>query len=182
MTALLVGLDSAAFTLQVQRWVNEYTNEALLAILPGFALAQLWDLVGGVEDVLRGISVLVFLSALFGLNAMMLASMRERKAEIEILRSIGAPSLFIVGLLVLESLLIVTLGILLAVAGLFIAIALANNLLANELGVVLSLQILHPSSFIALALIFSTTLVLSLVPALRAYAVARSYDSGHQES
>ena len=178
VTAILVGLDSPAFTLQIQRWINEYADEALLAILPGFTLAQLWSLVGGVENVLRGISALVFISALFGLNAMMLASMRERKREIEILRSIGAPSLFIVALLVIESLLVVTLGIALALAGLVGAILFANNLLASELGVMLSLQILYSSSFIALALIYLTTLVLSLVPAWRAYAVARSYTSG----
>ena len=178
VTAILVGLDSPAFTLQIQRWINEYADEALLAILPGFTLAQLWSLVGGVENVLRGISVLVFISALFGLNAMMLASMRERKREIEILRSIGAPSLFIVALLVIESLLVVTLGIAFALAGLVGAILFANNLLASELGVMLSLQILYSSSFIALALIYLTTLVLSLVPAWRAYAVARSYTSG----
>ena len=178
VTAILVGLDSAAFTLQVQRWVNEFADEALLAILPGFALAQLWSLVGGVENVLRGISILVFISALFGLNAMMLASMRERKREIEILRSIGAPSRFIVALLIIESMLIVTIGIILAVTGLLCAIALANNLLASELGLALSLQIFYPSSMIALGLIYLTTLILSLVPAWKAYAVARSYSSG----
>ena len=178
VTALLVGLDSAAFTLQVQRAINEFTDEALLAILPGFALAQLWSLVGGVENILRGISILVFISALFGLNAMMLASMRERKREIEILRSIGAPSGFIVALLIIESMLIVTVGIVLAVAGLVGAIAVANNLLASELGMALSLQIFYPSSFIALGLIYLTTLILSLFPAWKAYAVARSYSSG----
>ena len=178
VTAILVGLDSAAFTLQVQRWVNEFADEALLAILPGFALAQLWSLVGGVENVLRGISILVFISALFGLNAMMLASMRERKREIEILRSIGAPSRFIVALLIIESMLIVTVGIILAVTGLLCAIALANNLLASELGLALSLQIFYPSSMVALGLIYLTTLILSLVPAWKAYAVARSYSSG----
>ena len=178
VTALLVGLDSAAFTLQVQRAINEFTDEALLAILPGFALAQLWSLVGGVENILRGISILVFISALFGLNAMMLASMRERKREIEILRSIGAPSGFIVALLIIESMLIVTVGILLAVTGLVGAIAVANNLLASELGMALSLQIFYPSSFIDLGLIYLTTLILSLFPAWKAYAVARSYSSG----
>ena len=172
-----MGLDSAPLTLQIQRWVNEFADEALLAILPGFALAQLWELVGGVEDVLRGISALVFVSALFGLNAMMLASMRERKREIEILRSIGAPSLFILALLIIESLLVVTMGVALALGALFGGIALANSLLASELGLVLSLDILYPSSFMALGLIYLSTLILSLVPAWRAYAVARSYSS-----
>ena len=108
----------------------------------------------------------------------MLASMRERKREIEILRSIGALSRFIVALLIIESMLIVTVGIILAVTGLLCAIALANNLLASELGLALSLQIFYPSSMIALGLIYLTTLILSLVPAWKAYAVARSIAPG----
>ncbi|MEC8349047.1 MAG: hypothetical protein VXZ41_03950, partial [Pseudomonadota bacterium] len=65
-----------------------------------------------------------------------------------------------------------------ALAGLIGAILVVNNLLASELGIMLSLQILYSSSFIALALIYLTTLILSLVPAWRAYAVAHSYSSG----
>ena len=68
-------------------------------------------------------------------------------------------------------------GVLLALVSLLGAISFANNLLASELGLALSLQILYPSSLIALALIYLTTFVLSLVPAWQAYAVARSYSS-----
>ena len=116
MTALLVGVNMPFATLQVQRWINELDTEALLAILPGVALAQLWGLLSTVETTLRGISLLVFVSALFGMIAMLLASMRERGYEIEILRSIGAPSAFILGLLMIEALLIVTLGVVIGVA------------------------------------------------------------------
>ncbi len=84
VTALLVGLESPAFALQVQRVINEFEGEALLAILPGVALAQLWELVGGIEGALRGISILVFISSIFGLNAMLLASMREKKRSLRI--------------------------------------------------------------------------------------------------
>ena len=67
--------------------------------------------------------------------------------------------------------LIDTIGIILAVTGLLCAIALANNFLASELGLALSLQIFYPSSMVALGLIYLTTLILSLVPAWKAYAV-----------
>ena len=117
VTAILVGLDSPISTLAVQRWINKYSEEALLGILPGVALTQLWSLLGNIEAVLLGISILVFVSSLLGLNAMLLASMRERRREIEILRSIGAPSLFIWSLLIIESLLIITIGVVLAIFG-----------------------------------------------------------------
>jgi putative ABC transport system permease protein len=173
VTAVLVGLNSAVSTLQVKRWIDEYTGEALLAILPGVALTQLWELLGNVEAILLGISVLVFLSSLLGLNAMLLASMRERRGEIQVLRSIGAPSIFILGLLLIESLLIVTIGVVLAIVALLLAIAVANGLLAEELGLMISSQIFNESNVLALALIYATTLLVTVVPALQAYGVSK---------
>ena len=174
VTALLVGLESPAFALQVQRTINEYQGEALLAILPGVALAQLWDLIGGVEDALRGISILVFISSIFGLNAMLLASMRERRREVFVLRSIGAPSSFILALLLLESLLIVTVGIAAAVVALFGAIATVNGFLADQIGVTLSMAIFSEASLIAIGLIYISSVLLSLFPALQAYRASQN--------
>ena len=147
---------------------------ALLAILPGVALSQLWDLVGGVEAALRAIALVVFISSLFGLNAMLMASMRERRQEIIILRSIGAPSVFIVTLLIVEALLIVTIGVLLAIVGLLLAIAGVNGVLATVVGLSFSYQILYTSSLIALGLIYLTTLVLGLIPAWQVYQLSQS--------
>ena len=179
---MLVGLDSPIATLQVKRWADNYPDEALLAILPGVALTQLWELVGNVEAVLLGISILVFASSLLGLNAMLLASMRERRGEIEVLRSIGAPSFYIVGLLLLESLLIVTTGILLAILGLLFCIALANDLLVQSVGLMLSSHIFSSSNLLSLSLIYLTTLVVTVLPALQAYRVSKSVGGGSPDS
>ena len=174
VTAVLVGLSSPITTLQVTRWVDEYEGEALLAILPGVALTQLWELVGNVESVLLGISVLILVSSLLGLNAMLLASMRERRREIEVLRSIGAPSSFILSLLMIESLLIVSVGVVLAVGTLLASITAANTLFAETFGLMISSQILNPSNVTALGLIYLTAVIVPLLPALQAYRVFRS--------
>ena len=173
VTAVLVGLSSPITTLQVKRWVDEYEEEALIAILPGVALTQLWELVGNVESVLLGISVLILVSSLLGLNAMLLASMRERRREIEVLRSIGAPSSFILSLLMSESLLIVSVGVMLAVGILLASIAAANTLFVETFGLMISSQILNPSNVMALGLIYLTAVIVTLLPALRAYRVSR---------
>ena len=174
VTALLVGLESPAFALQVQRSINEYQEEALLAILPGVALAQLWTLVGGIEGTLRGISILVYVSSIIGLNAMLLASMRERRREGFVLRSIGAPSSFVLALLLLESLLIVTIGIAAAVVALFGAIAAVNGFLADQIGVTLSMAIFSEASLIAIGLIYISSILLSLFPAVQAYRASQN--------
>ena len=174
MTAVLVGLNSPITTLQVKRWVDEFADEALLAILPGVALTQLWELVGNVEAILLGISILILVSSLLGLNAMLLASMRERHREIEVLRSIGAPSSFIVSLLMIESLLIVSVGVVLAVLSLLASITAANTLFAETFGLMISSQILSPSNITALGLIYLTAILVTLLPALQAYRVSRA--------
>lgn len=113
---------------------------------------------------------------------MLLASMRERRGEIEVLRSIGAPSFYIVGLLLLESLLIVTTGIVLAVLGLLLCIAVANDVLVESLGLMLSSHIFSSSNVFSLALIYLSTLVVTVLPALQAYRVSKSVGGGSPDN
>lgn len=52
ITAFLIGLESRQDTFSVQREINEYRFEPLLAIMPGVALMELWQTMGIVESVL----------------------------------------------------------------------------------------------------------------------------------
>ncbi|MCG8010667.1 MAG: ABC transporter permease, partial [Candidatus Thiodiazotropha weberae] len=52
ITAFLVGLKSKIATFRIQREINDYRKEPLLAILPGVALQQLWDMMGVAENAL----------------------------------------------------------------------------------------------------------------------------------
>ena len=52
VTAAMIGLRSRLDSFKLQRFVNEYPEEALAAILPGVALQQLWGLVGVAETAL----------------------------------------------------------------------------------------------------------------------------------
>ena len=97
-------------------------------------------------------------------------------------RSIGAPSLFILGLLLLESLLIVTSGVVMAVLGLLFCIAVANDLFVQSFGLMLSSQIFSSSNLFFLSLIYLTTLLITVLPALRAYRVSKSVGAGSPES
>ena len=49
VTAALIGLKSRLDSFALQRFINEYPEEALSAVLPGVALQQLWGLVGVAE-------------------------------------------------------------------------------------------------------------------------------------
>ena len=56
ITAFLVGVKSKVATFHLQRSINSYRKEPMLAILPGVALQQLWDMVGIAEKALMLVS------------------------------------------------------------------------------------------------------------------------------
>ncbi|CAN0428013.1 unnamed protein product [Discosporangium mesarthrocarpum] len=125
ITAFLVGLKSRFATFTVQRRINEYRAEPLLAILPGVALQELWSLMRTAETALAAISIFVVATCLIGMVTMLLSSMNERRREMAILRSVGARPLHIFALFVLESALVsiggAIMGTLFLYAGLFVA-------------------------------------------------------------
>ena len=78
VTAALVGIQSPLQVFALQRMINEYPEEPLLAILPGVALQELWALVGVAETALFGVSAMVVVTALIGMMATLFSSLNER--------------------------------------------------------------------------------------------------------
>ena len=116
VTAVFVGLESRAATFTVQRVVNEYRGEPLIAILPGVALTQLWSLMGGVERALLIAAACAVLAALMVLLTTILATLNERRREMALLRAVGAGPRHVFGLLLAEAALLTGAGVLLGFA------------------------------------------------------------------
>lgn len=173
ITAFMLGLNSRMATFRVQREINEYPNEPLLAILPGVALSELWQMMGMLENTLLLVSVLVFIAACLGVSAMLLASMRERRREIQLLRVIGAPPGFIFLLIELEALLITVSGVLLGGGVLVGCLMLASDYLAARFGLHVSIGILTENSLYLVLLVLVVSTLVASVPALLGYSNAR---------
>ena len=90
ITALLVGLEHRGQTFAVQKAISEMKGEPLMAVLPGVALNQIWDMLNVGETALMAISALVTVVGLFGLAAAILSGLGERRRELAVLRSAGA--------------------------------------------------------------------------------------------
>lgn len=174
VTAVMIGLKSKFATFNMQRWINDTANEPLLAILPGVVLVELWSMMSVVEKALLTISLLIFIAALFGVTAMLLSSMRERKQELVIIRSLGAKPITNYWLLVSEALLIVLIGMLLAIAGLVASILIFNSVYSGLLGMSFSLNILTRQSVIALIAMLICVFIVCLLPAINAYRVSKT--------
>ena len=172
ITAFMVGLKSKMATFHVQRQVNYYQKEPLLAILPGIALTELWQMMSVMENTLRLISILVLFSSLLGLSTMLLSSIRERQREIAVMRAIGASPFFVFLIIQTEALLISLSGIIVAIFALVIGIFFAQPFLAENYGVFIDYFSIKNQTFGILSVIMMSTLLLGLIPALSAYRMS----------
>lgn len=169
ITAFLVGLKNRATAFRVQREINDYRPEPLLAIIPGVALAELWQTLGTLENVLRVVSMLVVLAGLLGMLTTLLASLNERRREMAILRAVGAHPHHIFLLLVLESLILVALSCLLGMVILASAAGLARPWLVAEYGLYLRPWLPDGDTACLWLAVLVGAALLGLLPGLLAY-------------
>ncbi|MEJ6690507.1 MAG: ABC transporter permease [Paracoccaceae bacterium] len=172
VTAALVGVKGRLKVFGLQRFINEYTQEPLLAILPGVALQELWQIVSIAETALVGVSAMVVITALIGMMATIFSSLNERRREMAIFRAMGARPRVIVGLLVLEAIVMATLGALLGLELLYIGLTIGQPLSDSAFGLWLPIE--PPTLrevWVLLGVILAGAIV-SMVPALRAYRMS----------
>jgi putative ABC transport system permease protein len=171
VTAALVGLKSRAAVFNVQRFVNFYEDEALMGVMPGVALGELWSVLGLGENALLAVSALVALVSVVSLVAVVLAGLNERRRELAVLRAVGAAPRHVLGLLTLEGVWVtcagVVLGVLLAHAGM----ALATPWL-QSLGIRLQWAAPLPTQLALAGAVLLAGLLASLGPAWRAYRLS----------
>lgn len=172
VTAALIGLDSRLQLFHLQRWINEYPDEPLLAVLPGLALRELWQIVGVAETALMGVSALVVGTALVGMVASTFASLNERRREMAILRAIGARPSTIIVLLMAETWIITISAIVLGTTLLYGAMAVTRPWLDQRFGIWLPIEPPGPRELAILACVIVAATIASVIPALRAYSLS----------
>lgn len=169
ITAFMLGLKNKQDIFGIQRAINNYKKEPLLAILPGITLLELWKVVGVVEKILFIISLFVVVVGLFGMLAIILTSLNQRGRELAVLRSVGASPHSVFILLVLESELLVLLGIISGMILLYMGILTINPLLYQSLGI--RIELMPPTLFqwkLMLGILISG-FIIALIPARNAY-------------
>jgi putative ABC transport system permease protein len=169
ITAFILGMKSKVTVFLMQRAINEYTEEPLLAIIPGVALQQLWSLVGVADQALLLIAACVVLAGLLGMLTAILTSLEERRREMAILRSVGARPQHIFLLLILEAGFLALSGVLLGTVLSFGLLIGARRFVIDHFGIVLTVTRLRPTELEILAGIILAALAMGAIPAWRAY-------------
>jgi len=168
ITAFMLGLNSKMDIFRVQRAINNYKREPMLAVLPGLALGELWQLIGVAEKALLVIAVFVLLNSLVGLLTVILTSLNERRREIAILRSLGCRPNQIFILLASESLLFAIVGCFLGVFLFLIAIVMSDQVLRGY-GLHIPISSFGSEQLILIAMVIGVSFLIGSIPGYRAY-------------
>lgn len=169
LTAAFVGVQSPVQIFTLQRAINTYNQEALQAVLPGVALAELWQTIGTVENLLLLIAFLVLVTTLVGMVTSLLASLRERRREMAIFRALGASPMTLLCLIELEILLTTLGGLALGSLTLWGGLTLAQPWLVSEWGLFIGTGIWTAGTLILASGILGLALLVGLVPGITAY-------------
>ena len=169
ITSFLLRAKSRIDTLRLQREINTYEAEPMMAIIPGVALGELWGTVRYAEVALEIVSSFVILVGLLGMFVAIYTTLNERRREMAILRAIGSGPRRILTLFLLESLLLAFSGCLLGVGLMIGSITLLEGYVEREFGLYLRWQGFTPQHGLYLAIVLATSLLIGLIPAWRAY-------------
>ena len=174
ITALLVGLESRTRIFAMQRELMHDPHEALMGVLPGVAMDELWSMVNVGERALMATSVLVAVVGLAGLASSVLAGLGERRRELAVLRSVGARPHEIVLLLLFEGILLLVSGIVAGVFVLTVLFAFIGDVAQKKWGIPLHTGWPGAGEWMLMGGIFAAGLFASLIPAIRAYRMSLS--------
>ena len=174
VTAALVGIENRLKVFSLQRAINNYPREPLLAILPGVALQELWQIIGIAEVALISVSAMVVVTALLGMMAMIFSGLNERRREMAIFRAMGARPLVIFGMLIFEASMIAISGAILGFALAYIGLYFARPIVDSAFGLWLPSAAPTLNEFLLLAAVLAASIIVSLLPAIRAYRLSLS--------
>ena len=172
ITAFFLRTKSRIETLRLQREINNYKEEPLLAIIPGVTLSELWRGLSYVEQVLKVISWMVVAVGFMAMLIALTTSLNERRREMAILRALGASTGKILALLVFESALLTLAGIVLGTLVAVIGTALVRPWLEIEFGFYLEGGALGKTEWMYLVATLVGGILVGLIPAYRAQKMA----------
>ena len=167
ITSLLIRYRSALGAIQLPRWVN--SQSSLQAASPVFETARLFSILGVGADILRGFAgVLIFISGL-SIFIALYNSLKERRYDLAIMRSMGASKAKILFSVLLEGAALTFLGTLFGMALAHIALFFVPLFLKEAESAGISGSVFYQEEVLMLAASWVLGILCALLPALQAY-------------
>lgn len=167
VTSLLIQYRGPMAAVQLPRMVN--SQSSMQAASPAFETARLFSLVGVGVEVVQGFAYLIIFMAGLSIFIALYNSLKERQYDLAIMRSLGASRLKLFVHIVLEGLIITTLG---GLAGFVLGhgvIELMARVVFDGQATGITGFIFLPSELYVLYISLLLGVVASLIPAINAY-------------
>ncbi|MXW66632.1 MAG: ABC transporter permease [Gemmatimonadales bacterium] len=172
VTSFFVGTTDRRDVLQLQRDINDFEDEPMMAVLPGVALNEMWQGLGYAETGLRLVAIFVVLVGLLGMLVSLYTSLNERRREMAILRAVGAGPNRILALLVLESVCLAGAGALAGLALVYGLLAAGQSIVEAQVGLFIPIRPPGPIELLLLGAVVTAGFLMGFVPAFKAYRTA----------
>ena len=172
LNSVLVGLKQRTEVFKVQRQLNQQPGEALVAVIPGVALDELWVLLAQFERSLKVMGWMVTAVGLAGLMATLLAGLNERRRELAVMRALGASPSQIMMLVLLESFWVTVTGLILGLALRELVLRGLAPWVMTEIGIRWVPGWPQANEWRLMAALMVTALAFGLVPAWRAWKMS----------
>jgi putative ABC transport system permease protein len=169
VTLALIRYKSPLAAVSFPRFVNTTTN--LQAAAPAIEITRLLRMVGVGTEVLRGFGIVLLLTAGLSVFIALWNAVRERRADLAMLRMLGTSPQKVAGLLVCEAL---WLALLATILGLLLGhalTALVGQMLQAEKSLPITGWLWLPQEWLIPAVAAAVAVLAALIPAWAAYRV-----------
>jgi putative ABC transport system permease protein len=167
ITALLIKFKNPMGMMQLPRYINERTS--MQAALPAIEINRLYELMGIGFSTLQAIGILIMAIAALSVFISLLNSLKERKYELALMRSLGASPSKLFGLVIQESLLLCLAGYAFGIILGRVAIMTLSSFGEEQFHFSLAQVGIAPVEMWLLPFTLAIGLIAALIPAFRAY-------------
>ncbi len=167
ITAMLIKFKSPMNIIQFPRQINEDTN--LQAAVPSYEISRLFKLFGFGIETLTYLAYLIIIVSAFSLFINLFNSMKERKYEMALIRTLGSSRRQLSMMIIFESLILTTVGFFIGLLVSRLGVMFVSSLMEESLNYNLkSFGILNEELWL-LGLSIFIGLISSIIPALQVY-------------
>ena len=167
ITAMLIKFKSPMNIIQFPRQINENTN--LQAAVPSYEISRLFKLFGFGIETLSYLAYLIILVSGFSLFINLFNSMRERKYEMALIRTLGASRFQLSSMITLESLVLTISGFVLGILFSRFGVMFVSSLMEESINYNFSSFRILNEEYWLLGLSILIGIISSLIPAIQVY-------------
>jgi putative ABC transport system permease protein len=167
VTTLLVRYRNPMAAIQLPRMINSGTS--MQAASPAFEMSRLFELLGVGISLLQGLAIALVVIAGLSIFIALYNSLKERKYDLAILRTLGASRGQLVGLVFLEGISLTILGAIFGIAFGHGFLALIVELTSQELVSLVDPWVFLTEELLIFGYALTVGIVASLIPAWSAY-------------